>query len=72
MIEYQCRWNGERYVRVPKPADRRRVVELEAGQVRGSNRPVYTVVRRPGRAVALQDHHAPASGSGRTVPKRRT
>lgn len=71
MILYRHKWDGERYVRVAKPAETRSVVELEAGQVRGSKRPVFTVVRRPGRAVSLQDHHVPASGAGRTTAKFR-
>lgn len=68
MIEYVKKWNGSRYVSVPKPQGSARVVTLDAGQVRGSRRTVYAAAFR-GRPGQLQDHHIPAEGTGRTTSK---
>ncbi len=44
-----------------------RVVHLEAGRVRGRARPIHYTRGRP---TQLEDHHQPATGTGRRTPAR--
>lgn len=66
---FEWKLTKDGYVRVPRDRGQR-VVQLDAGQVRGCH---WNVSQRPqrGRPASFNDaHHQPATRTGRTTPAR--